>query len=108
MLTSIALILLKKVSVDTKGELVGILSDVRFYGATVVYGIAFLMWVVSASKIDYTILIFSNTLSLVIGGLVGYFVFGESITTEKLFAYTLILSGVLMLFYSLVHIRGSN
>jgi multidrug transporter EmrE-like cation transporter len=37
---------------------------------------------------------------LVLGGLVGYFVFNESITGDKILAYLLIISGVVVLFNS--------
>ncbi len=104
-LTSLVLILLKKVSIDAKGAVSEILLDIRFYGAVVAYGIAFLMWVISASKVDYSMLIFSNALGLVIGGLAGYFIFGESITKEKIVAYSLILCGVFVIFFSLIRLR---
>jgi drug/metabolite transporter (DMT)-like permease len=99
-LTALALVFLKTVAVDSRGEIFKILSSAKFYLAMFIYGIAFLMWIISASKIDYTVMIFSNTAGLVLGGLVGYFVFNESITGDKILAYLLIISGVVVLFNS--------
>lgn len=99
-LTSIALIIFKYVSVDARGEVIKIITDLRFYFAVFVYAIAFFMWIISASRIDYTVLIFSNTLGLVIGGLLGYLLFMESITTQKIIAYAFVLSGVILLMFT--------
>ena len=82
---------------DGKGDVVKMLGDVRLYIAVLVYGVAFLLWIISASKIDYTVLVFSNTGGLIISGLVGYFVFHETITLGKIISYVLIASGVISL-----------
>lgn len=95
--TAVALVFFKMVSMDARGELLKILFDVRFYYATAVYAIAFLMWLISASRIEYTVLVYSNAAGLIASGMIGYFVFHESITIGKIVAYVLIASGVISL-----------
>jgi len=99
-LTALALVSFKIISVHARGEVIKVFSDPKLYIAIMVYGVAFLMWIVAASKIDYTVLVFSNTLGLVISGLIGYYVFKETMTVEKIVSYFLIISGVLMLITS--------
>lgn len=97
LLTSVSLIFFKIISVGSRGEILKITADPRLYLAIAIYGAAFVMWIVAASKIDYTVLVFSNTLGLVLSGLIGWYVFNESMTGLKIFSYLLICSGVLLL-----------
>lgn len=97
-LTAVALVSFKVISVDARGEVSRILCDARFYVAGAVYGAAFLMWIISASRLDYTMLVYSNATGLIISGLIGYFIFDETITAPKVVAYILIASGVVALF----------
>ena len=97
LLTAVALVLFKIVSVDARGELLKLAFSPRLYLAFAVYGFGFLMWIIAASKIDYTVLVFSNTLGLVMSGLIGWYVFNEPLTVVKIASYLLICSGVVLL-----------
>lgn len=85
---------------DARGDIIRVITDMRLYFALGVYGLAFMLWIISASKIDYTILVFSNTLGLVISGIVGYFIFNETMNITKIFSYSLIATGVVLLISS--------
>ena len=99
-LTSVCLIFFKIISVGSHGEIRRIINDPRLYWAILAYCAAFMMWIIAASKIDYTVLVFSNTLGLVLSGLIGWYLFNESITSVRLVSYLLICSGVLLLMAS--------
>ena len=100
LLTALALVSFKIISVHARGEVIKVFTDPKLYIAIMVYGTAFLMWIVAASKIEYTVLVFSNTLGLVLSGVIGYYVFNEAMTVEKIISYFLIIAGVLMLINS--------
>lgn len=97
LLTAVALVFFKVISVDCRGEIMKLAVDPRLYLVTMLYGAAFVMWIVAASRIDYTVLVFSNTLGLVVSGLIGWYIFNESLTAEKIVSYLLISSGVIWL-----------
>ncbi|MDD5212425.1 MAG: hypothetical protein PHV62_08405 [Sulfuricurvum sp.] len=97
LLTAVSLVFFKIISVDSRGEIMRLAVDPRLYMAVAVYGAAFVMWIVAASRIDYTVLVFSNTFGMVVSGLIGWYIFNESMTVEKIISYILICSGVILL-----------
>mgnify|MGYP006149310739 FL=1 len=88
---------LKVISIKHDGVISNSLHDPRLYFVAILYGLALCAWFVSASRIQYSVLIPTNILTVVLGGFVGYFLFGETIEIRKLLAYGLICSGVLLL-----------
>lgn len=97
LLSAIAVALFKSVSMQVGGNIVSAIAEPRFYLVIMLLGVAFAFWFFAASKIDYSVLIFSHTLALVIGGLIGYVGFGESFGYHKIISYFLITTGVLVL-----------
>lgn len=97
LLTAVALVLFKIISVESRGEIAKLAANPKLYFAVAVYGAAFVMWMIAASKIDYTVLVFSNTLGFVLSGLIGWYIFNEAMTWEKIVSYLLICSGVVLL-----------
>ena len=61
---------------------------------------ALIAWFISASQIEFSVLIPANILTIVISGFIGYFIFNEEISARKIIAYGLIIAGVLILAYS--------
>ncbi len=96
-LTSGCLVLFKIISVGSRGEITRIVADPRVYFAVATYCAAFIMWIVAASRIDFTVLAFSNTLGLVLSSVIGWYIFNEAMTHVKIVSYLLICSGVLLL-----------
>ena len=82
---------------ESRGEITRLISDARLYIAILIYFIAFMLWMIAASKIDYTVLIFSNVFGLVFGGLIGWYFFNESISCIKMASYFFICIGVILL-----------
>ena len=62
LLTPVSFVFFKIISVDFHGEIMKVIVDPRLCLAVAVYGTAFAMWIVAASRIDYTVLVFSNTM----------------------------------------------
>jgi drug/metabolite transporter (DMT)-like permease len=96
-LTSACVVFFKFISVESRGEITRLISDARLYIAILIYFIAFMLWMIAASKIDYTVLIFSNVFGLVFGGLIGWYFFNETINSIKIASYFLICFGVILL-----------
>lgn len=96
-LTSACVVFFKLISVEFRGEIARLISDARLYVAILIYFIAFMLWMIAASKIDYTVLIFSNVFGLVFGGLIGLYFFNESITSIKVASYFFICLGIILL-----------
>ena len=80
------------------GNLLDGLYDPYFYLVLLIYGIAVMSWFISASKIDYVVLIPANVATVVLGGIIGYWFFGETLGIRRIISYLLIISGVLLLF----------
>jgi len=96
-LTSGCLVLFKIISVGSRGEITRIAADPRLYFSVAIYCVAFILWIIAASRIDYTVLVFSNTLGLVLSSVIGWYIFNESMTNVKMVSYFLICSGVMLL-----------
>lgn len=96
-LTSACLIFFKIISVGARGEISRLIVDARVYIAISIYFIAFMLWLIAASKIDYTVLVFSNVCGLVLSGLIGWYFFNESMNCIKICSYFLICLGVFLL-----------
>jgi len=88
---------LKVLSESHSGNIVSAIKDYRFLPILGFYGVAMVAWFYAASKIEFTVLIPFNILTIVFGGLVGYYWFGESLGLRKIISYAIIVLGVLML-----------
>jgi len=96
---SMTQVLFKIIANEHRDYLIGSVYDYRLYIALLVYTLSFLLWMVALSKIDYSIAIPLNVITVILGGVFGYFVFGENISLLKVISYTIILVGVLLLSY---------
>jgi len=92
-------VLFKIVATEHRDYLIGAVYDYRLYVALFVYTFSFLLWIIALSKIDYSIAIPLNVITVILGGVFGYIIFGENITLLKIISYSIILVGVLLLSY---------
>ena len=97
LITSGVQITLKIVSEKFDGNLVNSLADPRLYLAISLYILALIAWFVSASRIQFSVLIPANVLTVVLGGLIGYSLFDEVFGLRKIISYLLIIAGILLL-----------
>ena len=97
MLTTLVQASLKAISVKYNGSFFDSLFDFKLYFVILLYGIALVAWFASAAKIPFTVLIPANILTIVLGGFIGYFLFGEEFSFYRILAYLIILLGILML-----------
>ncbi|GAB6041584.1 hypothetical protein [Endothiovibrio diazotrophicus] len=88
---------LKGIAMRHAGSILAGVADPRFYLILGLYGAALAAWFVAASRIQFTVLIPANILTVVLGGVVGYLYFGESMGSRKLLAYGLIVVGIVVL-----------
>ena len=96
---SMTQVLFKIIANEHRDYLIGSISDYRLYIALFVYTLSFLLWIVALSKIDYSIAIPLNVITVVLGGVFGYFIFDENISLLRIVSYSVILIGVLLLSY---------
>lgn len=92
-----AFLKLAAISMETP---VSIFKDSRLYLGGFLLMLAFVGWIVAASKIEFSRLIPMNALSLAISGGVGVWLFDETITKPMMFAYVLIVIAVSILSFA--------
>jgi|SaaInlStandDraft_5_1057022.scaffolds.fasta_scaffold40184_3 drug/metabolite transporter (DMT)-like permease len=98
LLTVFVQIKLKDISIEYAGNILKALFFIDIYIVLFLYAVALVAWFYAASKIEFTVLIPFNALTIVLGGVAGVLIFSESFDTTKFLAYTLIISGVFLLF----------
>lgn len=92
-----AFLKLAAISMETP---ISILKDSRLYLGGFLLILAFVGWIIAASKIEFSRLIPMNALSLAISGVLGIWMFGETITKPMLFAYALIVIAFFILSFA--------
>ena len=99
-LTAIVQAILKIISMKYDGNILASILNPWLYFSLSLLVVAFIAWFISASKIEFSILIPVSVTTIIIGGLIGYFFFEEDFGGKKLLSYILILSGVILLIFS--------
>jgi|SaaInlStandDraft_6_1057023.scaffolds.fasta_scaffold19773_4 drug/metabolite transporter (DMT)-like permease len=99
-LTVVVQALLKSNSVKHSGNLFEAIYDSRLYVALFLYATAMVFWYISSSKLQFTFMIPMQILTVVFGGIIGYYFFEESFSVQKILAYVLIIFGILMLVFN--------
>jgi len=97
LLTSGIQAMLKIISVKYDGNILHSLYDPRLYITITLYVFALAAWFISASKIQFTVLIPANILTVVLGGIIGYLIFDEPMGGRKMIAYIIIIFGIVLL-----------
>jgi drug/metabolite transporter (DMT)-like permease len=98
-LTVIVQALLKNNSVKHSEELFEAVYDFKLYLVFFLYAIAMVFWYISSSKLQFTFMIPMHILTIIFGGIIGYYYFEESFNIQKISAYVLIIFGMIMLIY---------
>jgi len=96
---SITQVIFKIIAEKHSDYLFNVIYDYRFYISLIIYIIAFGLWLVALSKIEFSIAVPFNIITIILGGIFGYYFFNESISIIKLFSYILITIGLLLLSY---------
>lgn len=99
-LISIVQAILKSLSIEYSGSIIKSLYDPLSYLCIFLLVLALSFWFVAAFKIEFSVLIPANILTVVISGIIGYYIFSEEINLIKIVAYAFILIGVMILAYS--------
>ena len=99
-ITAIVQAILKTISMKYDGNIVSSMYNPWLYFSLSLLIVALIAWFISASKIEFSILIPVNVATVVIGGVIGYFVFGDEFCGKKLLSYILIISVVILLIFS--------
>ena len=100
MLIAIAQVILKTLSIEHSGNIIKSLYDPLIYLSIFLLVVAFTLWFISASQIEFSVLIPASVLTIVISSIIGYFIFSEEISLRKIIAYVLIAIGMITLTYS--------
>ena len=83
-LTAIVQAILKIISMKYDGNILASILNPWLYFSLLLLIVAFITWFVSASKIEFSILIPVSVTTIIIGALIGYFFFGEEFGGKKL------------------------
>ena len=99
-LIAIAQVILKNLSIEHSGNIIKSLYDPLIYLSIFLLVVALALWFISASQIEFSILIPASLITIVISSIAGYFIFSEEISLRKIIAYVLIAIGIITLTYS--------
>ena len=99
-LIAIAQVILKTLSIEHSGNIIKSLYDPLIYISIFLLVLAFALWFISASQIEFSVLIPASVITIVISSIIGYFIFSEEISLRKIIAYVLIVIGIITLTYS--------
>ena len=91
--------ILNSLSIEYSGGTIKSLHDPLSYLSIFLLVLALSFWFVAASKIEFSVLIPANIVTVVITGVIGYYIFSEEINLIKIVAYALIIMGVMTLAY---------
>ena len=100
-LIAIVQVILKTLSVEYGGNIIKSLYDPLFYLSIFLLIVALALWFISASQIEFSVLIPASVITIVISSIIGYFIFSEEISLRKIIAYVIIVIGVITLTYSI-------
>ena len=99
-LIAIAQVILKTLSIEHSGNIIKSLYDPLIYLSIFLLVVAFALWFISASQIEFSVLIPASLMTIVLSSIIGHFIFSEEISLRKIIAYVLITIGVITLSYS--------
>ena len=99
-LIAIAQVILKTLSIEHSGNIIKSLYDPLIYISIFLLVLAFALWFISASQIEFSVLIPASLITIVISSIIGHFIFSEEISLRKIIAYVLIAIGIITLTYS--------
>ena len=99
-LIAIAQVILKTLSIEHSGNIIKSLYDPLIYLSIFLLVVALALWFISASQIEFSVLIPASLITIVISSIIGFFIFSEEISLRKIIAYVLIAIGIITLTYS--------
>ena len=99
-LIAIVQVILKTLSIEYSGNIIKSLYDPLIYLSIFLLVFALGLWFISASKIEFSVLIPASLITIVISSIIGHFIFSDEISLRKIIAYALIAIGVITLSYS--------
>ena len=105
-LIAIVQVILKTLSVEYSGNIIKSLYDPLIYLSIFLLVVALALWFISASQIEFSVLIPSSIVVVVISGMLGYFIFSEEISLRKIIAYVFIVIGLITL--TLPHSKSAD
>lgn len=99
LLTVLVQIKLKDLAVANNGVMLNALLSPELYGVLFIYAIALFAWFYSASKIEFSVILPMNSLTVILGGVIGYLYYNEDFSPLKFLAYFFILLGIFILYF---------
>ena len=99
-LIAIVQIILKTLSVEYSGNIIKSLYDPLIYLSILLLVVALALWFISASQIEFSVLIPASLMTIFFSSIIGHLIFSDEISLRKIIAYVLITIGVITLSYS--------
>ena len=87
-------------SVEYSGNIFKSLYNPLIYHSILLLVVALALWFISASQIEFSVLIPASLITIVISSIIGLFIFSEEISLRKIIAYVLMAIGIITLAYS--------
>ena len=100
MLIAIAQVILKNLSIEHSGNIIKSLYDPLIYLSIFLLVVALALWFISASQIEFSVLIPASLMTIFFSSIIGHIIFSDEISLRKIIAYVLIAIGVIALSYS--------
>ena len=105
-LIAIVQVILKTLSVEYSGNIIKSLYDPLIYLSIFLLVVALALWFISASQIEFSVLIPASLITIVISSIIGLFIFSEEISLRKIIAYVFIVIGLITL--TLPHSKSAD
>ena len=99
-LIAIVQIILKTLSVEYSGNIIKSIYDPLIYLSFFLLAVALALWFISASQIEFSVLIPASLMTIFFSSIIGHLIFSDEISLRKIIAYVLIAIGVITLSYS--------
>ena len=99
-LIAIVQVILKTLSVEYSGNIIKSLYDPLVYLSIFLLVVALALWFISASQIEFSVLIPASLMTIFFSSIIGHLIFSDEISLRKIIAYVLIVIGIITLTYS--------
>ena len=105
-LIAIVQVILKTLSIEYSGNIIKSLYDPLIYLSIFLLVVALALWFISASQIEFSVLIPASLITIVFSSIIGLFIFSEEISLRKIIAYVFIVIGLITL--TLPHSKSAD
>ena len=94
-------VIIKVIANNHQNNYLNIATDPLTFGAIFLYILAFIAWFIALSKLHFSTAIPVSAVSIIASAVIGYFLFGETLSLNKIIAFCLITIAMVILYIDL-------